>query len=50
MVRITPIDPAHATGPTSELLAQINSAFGMAPNMFKAAAYSSAADGVETNT
>lgn len=43
MSRITLIDPANATGQTSEQLAQIKSAFGMVPNMFKAAANSPAA-------
>lgn len=43
MSRITLIDPASATGQTSEQLAQIKSAFGMVPNMFKAAANSPAA-------
>jgi len=43
MSRITLIDPASATGQTSEQLAQIKGAFGMVPNMFKAAANSPAA-------
>ncbi|KQR75866.1 carboxymuconolactone decarboxylase family protein [Rhizobium sp. Leaf341] len=43
MSRITLIDPANATGQTSEQLAQIKGAFGMVPNMFKAAANSPAA-------
>jgi uncharacterized peroxidase-related enzyme len=43
MSRITLIDPAIATGQTSEQLAQIKGAFGMVPNMFKAAANSPAA-------
>ncbi|THV12674.1 carboxymuconolactone decarboxylase family protein [Rhizobium rhizophilum] len=43
MSRITLIDPAKATGRTSEQLAQIKGAFGMVPNMFKAAANSEAA-------
>ena len=43
MPRITLIDPANATGHTSEQLTQIKGAFGMVPNMFKAAANSPAA-------
>lgn len=43
MPRITLVDPANATGQTYEQLAQIRSAFGMVPNMFKAAANSPAA-------
>ena len=43
MSRITLIDPANATGQTSEQLAQIKGAFGIVPNMFKAAANSPAA-------
>jgi uncharacterized peroxidase-related enzyme len=43
MTRITLIDPANATGQTSEQLGQIKSAFGMVPKMFKAAANSPAA-------
>lgn len=43
MTRITLIDPASATGQTAEQLAQIKSAFGIVPNMFKAAANSPAA-------
>ncbi len=43
MSRITLIDPSNATGTTGEQLAQIKSAFGMVPNMFKAAANSPAA-------
>lgn len=34
MSRTTLIDPASATGQTSEQLAQIKGAFGMVPNMF----------------
>jgi len=36
MSRITPIDPADATGPVEEQFSQMKSAFGLAPNMFKA--------------
>lgn len=43
MTRINLIDPSNATGTTAEQLAQIKSAFGMVPNMFKAAANSPAA-------
>ncbi|PWE56081.1 carboxymuconolactone decarboxylase [Metarhizobium album] len=43
MTRITLIDPSNATGTTGEQLAQIKSAFGIVPNMFKAAANSPAA-------
>jgi uncharacterized peroxidase-related enzyme len=43
MTRITLIDPAEATGPTADKLAEINSAFGVVPNMFKAVANSPAA-------
>lgn len=43
MTRITLIDPANATGQTAGQLAEIKSAFGMVPNMFKAAANSPAA-------
>ena len=43
MTRITLIDPANATDETSQQLAQIKAAFGMVPNMFKAAANSPAA-------
>lgn len=43
MTRVTLTDPARATGHTADQLAQITSAFGMVPNMFKAAAASPAA-------
>lgn len=43
MTRITLIDPANATDETSQQLAHIKAAFGMVPNMFKAAANSPAA-------
>lgn len=43
MTRITLIDPSNATGTTGEQLAQIKSAFGLVPNMFKAVANSPAA-------
>jgi uncharacterized peroxidase-related enzyme len=43
MTRITLIDPANATGAVGEQLGQIRTAFGMVPNMFKAAANSPAA-------
>jgi hypothetical protein len=43
MTRFTLTDPASATGQTAEQLAQIKGAFGMVPNMFKAAAASPAA-------
>ena len=43
MTRVTLIDPANATGAVSEHLGQIESAFGMVPNMFKTAANSPAA-------
>ena len=43
MTRVTLIDPVDATGQTAEQLTQIKSAFGMVPNMFKAAAASPAA-------
>jgi uncharacterized peroxidase-related enzyme len=42
MTRITLTDPAEATGQTAEQLNQIKSAFGLVPNMFKAAAASPA--------
>jgi len=43
MTRVTLIDPANATGQTAEQFAQIKSAFGIVPNMFKAVAASPAA-------
>ncbi len=43
MTRITLIDPTNATGAVGEHLAQIKSAFGIVPNMFKAVANSPAA-------
>lgn len=43
MSRITLIDPVNATGSVSEQLSEIKGAFGMVPNMFKAAANSPAA-------
>ena len=43
MTRITLIDPAEATGPAAEKLAEIKVAFGIVPNMFKAVANSPAA-------
>ncbi|KQQ91020.1 peroxidase-related enzyme [Aureimonas sp. Leaf324] len=43
MTRITLIDPAEATGPAAAKLAEIKSAFGVVPNMFKAVANSPAA-------
>lgn len=43
MSRITLVDPAHATGRTSEQLSEIRSAFGVVPNMFRAVANSPAA-------
>lgn len=43
MSRITPIDPAQATGQTSEQFAEIKSAFGVVPNMFRVVANSPAA-------
>jgi uncharacterized peroxidase-related enzyme len=43
MTRITLIDPAAATGPVADKLAEIKSAFGVVPNMFKAVANSPAA-------
>lgn len=38
MTRVTRIDPASATGRAAERPAQIKSAVGMVPNVFKAAA------------
>ncbi|MTH79278.1 carboxymuconolactone decarboxylase family protein [Paracoccus aestuariivivens] len=43
MSRINLVDPSSTTGTTAEQLAQIKAAFGMVPNMFKAAANSPAA-------
>lgn len=43
MTRVTLIDPAEATGPAADRLAEIKSAFGVVPNMFKAVANSPAA-------
>lgn len=43
MNRVTLIDPATASGPQKELLVQINGAFGVTPNMFRAVANSPAA-------
>ncbi|MBB6488638.1 carboxymuconolactone decarboxylase family protein [Rhizobium lusitanum] len=43
MSRITLIDPASATGMVGDQLQQINGAFGVVPNMFKAVANSPAA-------
>ncbi|WP_077964844.1 carboxymuconolactone decarboxylase family protein [Ensifer adhaerens] len=43
MSRINLVDPASATGPSAELLGEIRSAFGVAPNMFRAVANSPAA-------
>lgn len=43
MSRLPLIDPATATGPRKDLLAQIHGAFGVTPNMFKAVAHSPAA-------
>ena len=43
MSRINLVDPVSATGPRAELLGQIRSAFGVAPNMFRAVANSPAA-------
>lgn len=43
MNRVTLIDPATASGPRKDLLDQINGAFGVTPNMFRAVANSSAA-------
>lgn len=43
MSRITLIEPSNATGATAEKLSEIKAAFGMVPNMFKAAANSPAA-------
>lgn len=43
MTRITLIDPASATGDVADTLAQVKSAFGVVPNMFKAVANSHAA-------
>ncbi|MBB3966102.1 carboxymuconolactone decarboxylase family protein [Rhizobium metallidurans] len=43
MSRITLIDPVNATSMVGEHLAQINDAFGVVPNMFKAVANSPAA-------
>src|SRR2546423_15427805 len=38
MPRLTPIDPATATGEAKELLDGIHAAFGMTPNSFRAMA------------
>src|SRR5215472_5863855 len=38
MPRLTPIDPATATGEAKELLDRIQAAFGMTPNSFRAMA------------
>jgi uncharacterized peroxidase-related enzyme len=43
MTRITLIEPSSATGTTAEKLSEIKAAFGIVPNMFKAAANSPAA-------
>ncbi|HEV7322690.1 MAG TPA: peroxidase-related enzyme [Ensifer sp.] len=43
MSRINLVDPSSATGTSAELLGEIRSAFGVAPNMFKAVANSPAA-------
>jgi uncharacterized peroxidase-related enzyme len=43
MPRITPVEPAAAGGRTSELLAEVQSMFGVTPNLFRAAAASDAA-------
>ncbi|OCP01927.1 MULTISPECIES: peroxidase-related enzyme [unclassified Ensifer] len=43
MSRVNLIDPNSATGASAELLGEIRSAFGVAPNMFKAVANSPAA-------
>ena len=43
MTRVTLIDPAKATGPAADQLAEIKTAFGVVPNMFKAVANSPAA-------
>ncbi|MFK0274764.1 carboxymuconolactone decarboxylase family protein [Ensifer sp. NPDC090286] len=45
MSRINLVDPVSATGPSAELLGEIRSAFGVAPNMFRAVANSPAALG-----
>src|SRR5262249_39572625 len=42
MPRLTPIDPATATGEAKELLDRIPAAFGMTPNSFRAMASSPA--------
>ncbi|MEI2301866.1 carboxymuconolactone decarboxylase family protein [Ensifer sp. MJa1] len=43
MSRINLVDPTSATGVSAELLGEIRSAFGVAPNMFRAVANSPAA-------
>ena len=43
MSRINLVDPAEATGETQAALSQIKGAFGVTPNMFRAAANSPAA-------
>src|SRR5262249_2631853 len=43
MPRLTPIDPATATGEAKELLDGIQAAFGMTPNSFRAMANNPAA-------
>ncbi|WP_342242818.1 carboxymuconolactone decarboxylase family protein [Ensifer sp. OTU672] len=43
MSRINLVDPVSATGASAELLGEIRSAFGVAPNMFRAVANSPAA-------
>lgn len=43
MSRINLVDPVSATGRSAELLGEIRSAFGVAPNMFRAVANSPAA-------
>lgn len=43
MTRITLVTPADATGPVEQTFAEIKSAFGVVPNMFRAVANSPAA-------
>ena len=43
MTRITLVTPADATGPVEQAFAEIKSAFGVVPNMFRAVANSPAA-------
>ncbi|MGA6994113.1 MAG: peroxidase-related enzyme [Candidatus Deferrimicrobiaceae bacterium] len=39
MTRISPLDPKQATGETAEIFKEIQSAFGMVPNLFRTSAH-----------